>query len=235
MQKRSLTATWESQLRSYESELSPDRPRSPKHAHLPQSSSPSFLEAYAKYVEQQRESDPSRDSSGSSHRQSQGIRAFSGSQTARSYDKTSPDARRDTSDSGYSSWPGALVTKPPPALPCVCALSLDAVSQQEMFAAKLWSSVTWSCCVILRPCCPPAASASTGSPGRPVPLARHPGQSAESLPSPSSHSPSRFRRSMDVQPRSEEGAPSLRKEQPTARVSVAAAVDALEGRCRWCC
>ena len=126
MQKRSLTATWESQLRSYESEPSPERPRSPKHAHLPQSSSPSFLEAYAKYVEQQRESDQSRNSSGSSQRQSPGIRAFNGSQTARSDDKTSPDARRDTSDSGYSSWPGALVAIPSPALPYVCNLSSEA-------------------------------------------------------------------------------------------------------------
>ena len=144
MQKRSLTASWESQLRSYESELSPDRPRSPKHAHLPQSSSPSFLEAYAKYVEQQRESDLSRDSSGSSQRQSQGIRAFSGSQTARSDDKASPpDARRDTSDSGYSSWPGALFAIPSPALPCGCNLSLE---------AKMLSASKERCCKALKQC-----------------------------------------------------------------------------------
>ena len=44
-----------------------------------------------------------------------------------------------------------------------------------------------------------------------------------------------MQRPSDVQLRGEHLPTSLRKEQRAARVSVAAAVDALESRCRWVC
>lgn len=105
MQKRPSRHSWEAQLRSYESTETSFRRSgsrsSPKPGHLAQSSSPSFLEAYANYVEQKRDGYDSPADSPAGPK----IKAF-GSEPSEAR-RLSVDTRKETTDSSYTSWHGA--------------------------------------------------------------------------------------------------------------------------------
>lgn len=85
--------------------LPPSPERHPKPAHQRQCSSPSFVETYARYVERLRRDEKLLE-------QGAGIQREGGPTIKALFpreqevEERSPDTRKDTTDSSYSSWPG---------------------------------------------------------------------------------------------------------------------------------
>lgn len=99
--------------------LPPSPEGQPKPAHERQCSSPSFVETYARYVERLRREDKFS-GEGSQHQQHGGQTIMAAFHQQEAVLEDSPDTRKDTTDSSYSSWPGLKCSLMLPQSALIC-------------------------------------------------------------------------------------------------------------------